>query len=413
MRAFIGATVFTALVLPLGPAQACRAAQEGDSFTVVQQTPLNEFLDDVKLERPVEGKTNRPNYRISVTVAKDCLFVGDQVKGRPVELPPKPDSIYMVVAKVVAPDKSKGDMKISRIVFWINGKPCIKGLNYSKSITLNKDNVNTFEKGDLVRLLDDGTPEMVRKRGEAGADKLRREGYKLYPIRELRMTCAYPIVLDRKKKEHRKPDPAPWEQLVGEGGFDAVTNGSFTSGGHAPAVPLMLDGERVENTGDGVSWHRGGVWVLQDGTIRVARQRGASTAEVKSLGTTANPVRQFMGGGALLVEKGRPVSWEDLHDEQRQAFDAATESLDAGQFRPTYHALVGTSEGRAFLIISPSKATGHDLRADLHKAGFSAVVMFDGGRGFFGHAYDFDKRMGFDNKQPYPNSLGLCARVRR
>jgi hypothetical protein len=39
--------------------------------------------------------------------------------------------------------------------------------------------------------------------------------------------------------------------------------------------------------------------------------------------------------------------------------------------------------------------------------------MFDGGRGFFGHAYDFDKRMGFDNKQPYPNSLGLCARVRR
>jgi hypothetical protein len=192
-----------------------------------------------------------------------------------------------------------------------------------------------------------------------------------------------------------------------------VTNGSFTSGGHAPAVPLLLDGQRVENTGDRVSWYRGGVWVLQDGTVRVARQRGATTPAVKSFGTPGNPVRQFMGGGALLVERGQPVGWEDLHDEQKQAFAAATPQLDEGQFRSTYHALVGTSEGQAFLIISPSDATGHSLRADLREGGFSDAVMFDGGRGFFGHAYDFPQRMGFDDKQKYPNSLGLCARVRR
>jgi hypothetical protein len=119
----------------------------------------------------------------------------------------------MVVAKMVAPDKMSGDMKLSRIVYWINGKPTIKGLNYVVSITLNKDNVNQYEKGDLVRL-PDRMPQPVRRRGEAGAEKLRDKGYKLYPIRELRMTCAFPLVLD-KKGDQRDPDPPPWEQAVG------------------------------------------------------------------------------------------------------------------------------------------------------------------------------------------------------
>src|SRR5262249_50553396 len=152
---------------------------------------------------------------------------------------------------------------------------------------------------------------------------------------------------------------------VGPGGFDAVANGSFTSGGFKPAVPVLCHGDQVEITGDGASWHRGGVWVLKDDTVLVARQRGASTAEVKSFGTAANPVRQFMGGGALLVENGRPVSWQDLRDEKRQAFESATEKLDEGQFRGTYHSMVGKSEGQAFLILSPKSATGHQLREEL------------------------------------------------
>jgi hypothetical protein len=200
---------------------------------------------------------------------------------------------------------------------------------------------------------------------------LEKIGYHIYPINKLKVINAYGPTA---------PDAPLSKQKVGQGGYDVVTNGSFTANYTIPAVSVMRDG-RVDTLGYAKTWNRGGVAVLRDGTIVVARQQGGSLDNIQcAFGTDQNPVVDFMGGGGLLIENGVKVTSEDLGSQQH--FDQGGYGLSAGQFRSTFHTLVGIRTGQAFLITSPVRS-GAQIQQDLLREGFGSAVKFDGGAGFY------------------------------
>jgi len=143
-----------------------------------------------------------------------------------------------------------------------------------------------------------------------------------------------------------------------------------------------------------------------------ARQQGRGADDIQR--AFGPGVTDFMGGGAVLIEGKEPVSSDDLFKKQafvnidpttKRAVPSGT-GLDAEQFRTAYHTLVGMKNGQPTLIISPPK-NGRQLQNDLLRAGFSDVVMFDGGNGFF--FTDGNTQMG----RSLNNSLGLCVQTRR
>ncbi len=211
-------------------------------------------------------------------------------------------------------------------------------------------------------------PPEVRKRLEA-------KGYILYPVNSL-------DVLNAKAKE--SPDASLSRQKVGPDGYRAVTSGTFYASGE-PVGAVMRDG-KLDTPGVDKARNRGGIAVLQDGSIVVGRMRGNTSKEIQdAFGEKGNPVRDFMGGGALLVEDGRKVASEDLKNRQR--FDQGGGGLDAQQMRKTDHVVGAVREGRFFLVVAKNK-TGREIQNDLAGAGFSAVVKLDGGSG----AYARDSR---------------------
>ena len=244
-------------------------------------------------------------------------------------------------------------------------------------------------------------------------------GYIIFPIQDLTVTNAYgSVVLQGKDKGHRIPktaDDALADQPVGRGGYDVVANGGFTAGGIHPVVPVMRHGV-LDYDGDGVTRLRGGVAVLDDGRIVVARQTGGAEADIQSaFGTADHKVVDFMGGGALIIESGEAVDSDDLGG--RQKFGGRPRQGDPGfgaeQFHSARHTLVGIKGGQAFLILSPNRrcvplpndSTVPNVQSDLLAAGYSAVVKFDGGAGFYFRSADGRRDVrGLD-------SLGLCIHI--
>lgn len=202
--------------------------------------------------------------------------------------------------------------------------------------------------------------------------ELERKGYIIYAANSLE-------VLNERGKEN--PDRPLREVAVGRGGNKAVVSGTFydqTSG--QPVGAVMRDG-RLDTPGVEKAKERGGVAILQDGTIVVGRMAGNTTASIqKEFGSPENPVRDFMGGGALLIENSKVVSSEDLRTRQR--FDQGSGGIRAQQMRQTDHVLVGIRQGRCFVIVAKNK-TGKTIQDDLSKAGFTSLVKFDGGSGAY------------------------------
>ena len=125
---------------------------------------------------------------------------------------------------------------------------------------------------------------------------------------------------------------------------------------------------------------RGGVAVLADGTVRVGFYADPSEATVRAVfEEPGNPIREFMGGGALIVEGGATVSSADLRD--RQGFERGA---DAPQFeRVARHIMIAVhADGAPYLVIDMSPKRLAAMQTDLIAAGFRDVVMFDGGHAF-------------------------------
>lgn len=163
--------------------------------------------------------------------------------------------------------------------------------------------------------------------------------------------------------------------------FDVVANGTFYAG-RDPVGPVVRDGKR-DTTGYGMCAERGGLARLADGSLVVGRTRGGNNDQIAAAfgATKDNPVEEAMGGGALLIEGGRAVSDKDLRE--RQNFKQGQGGIGAAQMRQTTHSLFGIANGQAYHVWAKSKS-GATIQKELLAAGFTSLVMLDGGgAGFF------------------------------
>ncbi len=188
-----------------------------------------------------------------------------------------------------------------------------------------------------------------------------------------------------------------------KGSYDVVANGTFY-GGKDPVGPIVRDGIR-DTGGYAICAERGGLARLKDGTIVVARTCGGAAAQLAAAfgATPANPVEEAMGGGALLIEHGEAVSDADLRD--RQNFKQGQGGIQAAQMRKTTHSLMGIRDGLAFHVWAKNKS-GAEIQRELAAAGFTALVMLDGGSA---GSYD-DGATVVTARSPALTGLGITAR---
>lgn len=208
---------------------------------------------------------------------------------------------------------------------------------------------------------------------------LAAKGYVLRPVRELQVLNTLAA---------RAPDARLSQQRVGPGGWDAVVNGGFYfadgAGALHPAGAVMRGGE-LEASGVPKAARRGGVARLEDGTVVIGRQLGATAERIQARFGATSPVSDFMGGGALLIEDGAPVTSADLlapAERGGQQFDQGGGGIHAQQMRRTHHTVLGVREGQLFLVAAKDR-TGAEIQADLVAAGFGAALKLDGGSGSY------------------------------
>lgn len=185
--------------------------------------------------------------------------------------------------------------------------------------------------------------------------------------------------------------------------FDVVANGTFYAG-RDPVGPIVRDGKR-DTGGYGMCAERGGVARLQDGSIVVGRTRGGNADQVAAAfgATKDNPVEEAMGGGALLIESGKAVSDKDLRE--RQNFKQGQGGINAAQMRQTTHSLMGIANGQAYHVWAKAKS-GAQIQKELLAAGFTSLVMLDGGgAGFFDNG-----SMRSTARDPALTGLGITAK---
>ena len=172
--------------------------------------------------------------------------------------------------------------------------------------------------------------------------------------------------------------------------FDVVTGGTYRmlrpGGRLVSAGPVMRAGV-LETEGHRKTWKRGGVAVLKDGTVVIDRMDGGREADIQGrFGQADNPVVQFLGGGAVLVERGEGIAHEDVHG--RQEFQKRQGSgLNAPEMVLDNHLVVGIRQGMCVVCTAMGR-NGHQIVNDLTCASFSMAVKFERGSGFF--LYDDD-----------------------
>jgi hypothetical protein len=92
-------------------------------------------------------------------------------------------------------------------------------------------------------------------------------------------------------------------------------------------------------------------------------------------------LRDFLGGGAVLVDEGVRVEESDLI--QRQKFTNGTPGIRADQFRRTNHIVTAQDFlGTVYVLLARDK-TGSEIREELWRAGASWVIKWDGGSGLW------------------------------
>lgn len=217
-----------------------------------------------------------------------------------------------------------------------------------------------------------GPPEAPKDRCAAGTTPLPK-GYDVYPATKLEVLYARPA-----KGNGNAPTPPEAARVEGR---QVVVSGTFHDG--KSSAGTILRNSRLDAGGLGKTGMRGGVAVMNDGSIRVVRQAGMGEAGARK--AAGEGVKDFMGGGALLIEEGNKVPWSDiLHD---QCFDQPVRSIkdgtDAAQMRgTTWHTVVAQKGGAIHVIVAKNRS-GQQIQSDLCAAGYDAAVKFDGGHGQF------------------------------
>lgn len=185
--------------------------------------------------------------------------------------------------------------------------------------------------------------------------------------------------------------------------FDIVVSGTFFD--HRTRKPLgsIVRGGRMDVMGVPKTARRGAVAVLQDGTVLLGESAGVSLADIqRRFSQPRNTVVNYVGGGALLVHGGRPVSSQHLAVVER--FDQRGSGLGATQFRNTDHVVLGVARGQLYAIVAIAKS-GAQIQRDLVAMGFDSAVKFDGGSGCY------SSLPGYQCKATNPSGFGV--RVRR
>lgn len=197
-------------------------------------------------------------------------------------------------------------------------------------------------------------------------------GYIVYPIDGLR-------VLHTTARARR--DAPLRRQRIAPNSYDIVSSGTFYWQ-NRPLGTIIRDGQ-FDILDDPKAPFRGAVAVLSDGTIVLGRSWGHTLPEIRArFGQRGKPVRHFMGGGALLIENDRILGSNDLFQAQR--FTQNGQGINARQFNPMHHILLGIRRGQAYLILALGR-NGRRMQKDLARSPFffSTVVMFDGGSGCY------------------------------
>ncbi len=243
----------------------------------------------------------------------------------------------------------------------------------------------------------DNPGEGLTEDARAALDRAR---YGVYPILS---TGASPL---RVLNAFANPNDALAKIPIGPNGFDLVVNGTYMSAG-LPAGPVVHGGhaDRAPDPRNAtLVARRGGVAVLEDGSVRVGQQDGNGLDALHARFDCGEGRRltQFLGGGALLLADGMAA---DLALSQH--FKGG---LQAQQFHDNCNnTLVGIANGRAYIVISPryEAGTGTRLFEDLRNAGFTSLLEFDGSSGFYFR--DAKGRRGDHGN----NGTGLAVRIYR
>jgi len=242
-----------------------------------------------------------------------------------------------------------------------------------------------------------GSPQATAPLPDFG--RLDAMGYLVLPIKELKVMNTDPGV--------PSADPA-WHAAPLGGDVQVLISGTFTydlpQRYHMNPVGSVLRRGTLEAVGLDRSEQRGALAILQDGTIVVARSQGNAEADIQAtFGEGELTVRDYMGGGAMLVEYGQPVSTHDLREVQ--GFTSGQGGINATQMQRSDHVVVGIRDGQAFALWARAK-TGRDIRGDLLDVGFAAVVKFAGGSAAF-----LRDKTGFVAQGA--NSVGLGIKLRK
>ncbi|MCP5057351.1 MAG: phosphodiester glycosidase family protein [bacterium] len=184
---------------------------------------------------------------------------------------------------------------------------------------------------------------------------------------------------DTGKRDRALPDQV--RSPNNPGGFPVVVNGTFFDGGSRLPLGTIIRNGVLDGVGANPTEKRGGIAILQDGTLVLADAEGRSDVSVQArFGQPGNPVLHFMGGGALLRKDGTDVTSAELFTDQ--VFAQGGEGIDAGQFYATHHVVLAIREGQAYILVNEAAMSGRALQRELKKH-FSTAVMFDGGRQLF------------------------------
>ncbi len=211
----------------------------------------------------------------------------------------------------------------------------------------------------------------------------------MFPIKAARVLNASPT----QQAQGNTPSPVPGspasldKSKSGLPEVDLVVNGTFnltrSTGERDASAGTIVRNGKLDTTGVAKTHGRGAVAVLDNGKLVVLRQNGsASLADLQAQAVKqfGSKVKDFMGGGALVIENGRKVSSDDLLALQK--FDQGSGGIDAQQMRQSDHTVIAQDKnGNAYVLVAENKS-GAQIQDELMRAGFANAVKFDGSSGF-------------------------------
>lgn len=219
-------------------------------------------------------------------------------------------------------------------------------------------------------------PAQMTLRLMADLSALEGLGYTLVPIETLRVLNTNPYA--------PHPDP-PLRILADQGVYDAVVSGPdtqlvFGRYPRPPHGPVLRNG-RLDTEGNGRSHHRGTVAILKDGTVVMGRADGAGLRDLsRRFDQPGNPVKDVLGGGALLIENGARVGHIDLL--QVQLIGGGPDGMNARCMGKDVHALMGIHAGQAYAGWCVGKSA-FDIQNDFYAFEFGTLIKFAYGSAVF------------------------------